>query len=57
MPVKYCECLNAIDRGSMANVKSKGLRGHPCLVPRDRGKYFEHTLFVITDALGENIIT
>lgn len=41
----------------MAKVKSKGLKGHPCLVPRDRGKYFEHNLFVITDALGESIIT
>lgn len=53
MPVKCCEHLNAMDRGSMAKVKSKGLRGHPCLVPLDRGKGFERTLFVITDALGE----
>lgn len=53
IPVKCCEHLNAMDRGSMAKVKSKGLRGHPCLVPLDRGNDFERTLFVITDALGE----
>lgn len=57
MPVKYYEYLHAIDRGSMAKVKSKGLMGKPFLVPLDRGKDFECTLFVITDALGESIIT
>lgn len=52
MPVT-CVSILTLDRGSTAKVKRKGLRGHPCLVPLDRGKYFERTLIVMTDALGE----
>ncbi len=52
MPVT-CVSILPLDRGSVAKVKRKGLRGHPCLVPLDRGEYFERTLLVITDALEE----
>lgn len=41
-----------IAKGSIAKSNSRGLKGHPCRVPRERGKKLDVTLLVRTDACG-----
>lgn len=48
-----CDVLNVTESGSIASVKGRGLRGHPCLEPLESWKHCERVLLVITAAFGE----
>lgn len=41
------------ERGSIAIANKRGEMGHPCLVPRCNGKYWESILLVRTGDIGD----
>ncbi len=53
IPLKLEDLRSAAANGSIDIANNNGERGHPCLLPRCKGKYSEYTLFVHTEATGE----
>ncbi len=53
IPVTVLSYLSETAKGSMATSKSRGDRGHPCLVPLNKEKYFDILLLVLTAACGQ----